>query len=321
MIKQKADNYLKTRGLIFFLILICINIIALLPITNIYVDILSHFKLQYIIIELVFLVLFVYLSIQNKKFVIFSIVSLMFIGINFYDARVYFGKPPINTSNNSIKLALFNVLTQNDNYNLLTRRITAQNPEVIILQEIDNNWLKNTAQIKKEYPYCIEYPRDDNFGIALYSKFPFNQSKVEFWTDYRIPVVTAEIKIHNKNIWIYGIHTLPPTGRVYFKMRNEMLEKIETIVKKHQNKGVIFAGDLNTTVYSVSYKKYIKKSGLADAQVNAKTIRGTWNAKHIPFLRIPLEHVLLTPDLKSSAFTIGSDFGSDHLPVFVDLGF
>ena len=78
MIKQKADNYLKTRGLIFFLILICINIIALLPITNIYVDILSHFKLQYIIIELVFLVLFVYLSIQNKKFVIFFIVSLMY---------------------------------------------------------------------------------------------------------------------------------------------------------------------------------------------------------------------------------------------------
>ena len=37
--KEKIDNYLKTRGLLFFVIFICVNIIAVLPVNNIIVDI------------------------------------------------------------------------------------------------------------------------------------------------------------------------------------------------------------------------------------------------------------------------------------------
>ena len=40
IMKDKIDNYLKTRGLLFFVIFICVNIIAVLPVNNIIVDIL-----------------------------------------------------------------------------------------------------------------------------------------------------------------------------------------------------------------------------------------------------------------------------------------
>ena len=39
IMKDKIDNYLKTRGLLFFVIFICVNIIAVLPVNNIIVDI------------------------------------------------------------------------------------------------------------------------------------------------------------------------------------------------------------------------------------------------------------------------------------------
>ena len=84
---------------------------------------------------------------------------------------------------------------------------------------------------------------------------------------------------------------------------------------------LIIAGDLNTSAYSISYKKYIKSSNLKDAQILAKTLKGTWNAKHFPFMRISLEHVLVSPEIKVQSFDIGKNFGSDHLPVFVDLSF
>ena len=318
--KSKIDNYLKTRGLFFFIVFIFFNIAGLLPLENIAIDIFSHFKFQYILINIFFLFLFVYLSFQNRKFLICSFVSLILICFNFADVTVYLGKSEVVKSDNAIKLALFNVLTKNDKYNQLKLMINEQKPDIIILQEVDEVWLENIKELKKDYPYFLEYPRLDNFGIALYSKFPLRKPKIETWTDYEVPVITAEIKSNGNILKIYGVHTLPPTGNEYFRVRNEMLSKINEIFSD-SNHPLIIAGDLNTSVYSISYKKYIKSSNLKDAQILAKTLKGTWNAKHFPFMRISLEHVLVSPEIKVQSFDIGKNFGSDHLPVFVDLSF
>lgn len=318
--KSKIDNYLKTRGLFFFIVFIFFNIAGLLPLENIAIDIFSHFKFQYILINIFFLFLFVYLSFQNRKFLICSFVSLILICFNFADVTVYLGKSDIVQSDNSIKIALFNVLTKNDKYNQFKLIINGQKPDIIILQEIDDVWLENIRELKKDYPYFLEYPRLDNFGIALYSKFPLINPNIETWTDYEVPVITAEIKSNGNILKIYGVHTLPPIGKQYFRVRNEMLSKINEIFSDSKHP-LIIAGDLNTSVYSISYKKYIKSSNLKDAQILAKTLKGTWNAKHFPFMRISLEHVFISPEIKVQSFDIGKNFGSDHLPVFVDLSF
>ena len=318
--KSKIDNYLKTRGLFFFIVFIFFNIAGLLPLENIAIDIFSHFKFQYILINIFFLFLFVYLSFQNRKFLICSFVSLILICFNFAAVTVYLGKSGVVKFDNAIKLALFNVLTKNNKYNQLKLMINEQNPDIIILQEVDDVWLENIRELKKDYPYFLEYPRLDNFGIALYSKFPIINSKIETWTDYEVPVITAEIKSNGNILKIYGVHTLPPTSNEYFRVRNEMLSKINEIFSDSKHP-LIIAGDLNTSVYSISYKKYIKSSNLKDAQILAKTLKGTWNAKHFPFMRISLEHVFISPEIKVQSFDIGKNFGSDHLPVFVDLSF
>ena len=69
--KEKIDNYLKTRGLLFFVIFICVNIIAVLPVNNIIVDIFSHFRLQYLIFS------FIYIFILFKQ-KIYSLLFCMF---------------------------------------------------------------------------------------------------------------------------------------------------------------------------------------------------------------------------------------------------
>ena len=318
--KSKIDNYLKTRGLFFFIVFIFFNIAGLLPLENIAIDIFSHFKFQYILINIFFLFLFVYLSFQNRKFLICSFVSLILICFNFAEVTVYLGKSDIVQSDGSIKIALFNVLTKNNKYNQLKLIINEQKPDIIILQEVDDVWLENIKELKNDYPYFLEYSRLDNFGIALYSKFPLRNSKIETWTDYEVPVITAEIKSNGNILKIYGVHTLPPTGNEYFRVRNEMLSKINELFSNNKYP-LIIAGDLNTSAYSISYKKYIKSSNLKDAQILAKTLKGTWNAKHFPFMRISLEHVLVSPEIKVQSFDIGKNFGSDHLPVFVDLSF
>ena len=320
--RLKIDNYLQTRGILFFIIFIFLNILALLPFENVYIDIFSHFKFQYILFEILFCLLCFYLSFQSRKFIVFIFISLLFICLNFIDVVSYIGTPQIIDSNNTIKIGLFNVLTQNNKYNSLKNEIKEHNPDIVILQEVDDIWLENIKELKNNYPYFLEHSRLDNFGIALYSKVPLINPKIEEWTDYGVPVISIELKsVDNSILKIYGIHTLPPTGREYFRVRNEMLAEINKIASSNSGEKIIFAGDFNTSIYSVSYKNYIKNSNLNDAQILAKTLKGTWNTRHFSFLRIALEHVLIPADVKLNSFQIGRDFGSDHLPIFVNLSF
>ncbi len=319
--KHKIDNYLKTRSLCVFIVFIFINILANLPYINLYADIFSHFKLQYIIVNILFFVIFIYLSFNNKKFIVCGIISILLICINFKDITPYIGNTPKFESKNTIKIALYNVLTQNKEYNKLTSQISSEMPDIIITQEVDYNWLKSINKLKKDYPYYIEHPRDDNFGIALYSKFPLHNASVENWTDYEVPVINTEIKISDKNIKLYCIHTLPPTSKEYLRIRNEMLKKIHDLKKENQNTPLIIAGDLNTTIYSFSYKKHIQSANFKEAQSIRKNIAGTWNSKFLPIFRISLEHILVNSKLNVIEFKIGKYFGSDHLPIFVNIGF
>lgn len=314
--ENKIKNYLKTRGLIFFTIFVIINILAYLNISNLFIDICSHFRLQYLLTSIIFLVIFIYVGARDKKFIILICLTIFLTLFNTYGIRHYFGHPEYSyNSEQSIKIGLFNVLTQNTNYNKLLEQIKLNDPDIVILQEVNDEWLEQLKLIKSNYPYYIENSRDDNFGIALYSKIPLKTSQIEYWTAAEVPVIHAVL---TDNIELYGVHTLPPVTKDYFNTRNEMLKKLNDI-SQTSNNGVIICGDLNTTIYSLAYKRFISSKNLKDSQMNAKNISGTWNTRFLPLLRIPLEHILYSTNFNLKDFYIGKDFGSDHLPVFATI--
>jgi len=312
--KEKFNNYLKTRGIFFFIIFIAINLIAYLNIINLFVDIFSHFRLQYLFISTVFFVIFIYLSFQNRKFIITALIALLLIGINIVGIRNYIGNKITSEPIQTVKLGLFNVLTSNTNYSKFLEQINKNTPDILILQEVNHNWLNGIEELKTIYPHTIEHPRDDNFGIALYSKKSLKKYEIEYWTEAEVPIIHA---ITDDGIEIFGIHTLPPIDKKYFSIRNSMLKKISHLSNREK---IIICGDFNTTIYSPAYKKFISKSRLNDAQICAKNIQGTWNTRYFAIFRIPLEHILYSNNFKLKSFSIGQNFGSDHLPIFAEIG-
>ncbi len=317
--KENINNYLSSRIPTLLIIFIMINIISDIPSENIISDILSHFQIQYLFISLFFILLTSYLSLINKKFLIYLFLSITILGIKIFNiSPINFTNIPNTNNSQAIKIGLFNVLTSNTNYQGLINETEEQNPDIIILQEIDDLWINNLKPLNKKYKYNIKHIRYDNFGIAMFSKLPIIDYQIEKWTGYEIPVIKAKLKLKNKDILLYAIHTLPPVSNEYLKTRNEMLKEINTISNSNKEK-IIIAGDLNTTRYSHAYKKYILNSNLYDIQTNSNNIHGTWNAKHPSFMRISLDHVLVSKDINGTDFNIGKDFGSDHLPIFVKI--
>lgn len=322
-IKNKFNNFLSKRVILLFIIFTAVNLTAILPSINFISDIFSHFIKQYLILSFLFLIIFAYLSFTNKKFLIGVFASIIFSCMNFglmYSATRQTTKAsiPENQTAENLSLGIVNVLTSNTNYEKLLKIISEQNSDILILQEIDSIWLQNIKELKYTYPYYLEHPRDDNFGIAIYSKIPLTNSEIEYWTNFEVPVIKAEIK-RGKNLYtIYGVHTLPPISKNYISTRNEMLSKISNNIEKNNN--VIVGGDLNTTIYSHAYRKIISQKRIQDAQTISKNQKGTWNTKHLPFFRISLEHVLYkNSNIQIQSFECGANFDSDHFPVFVNL--
>ncbi len=324
---EKLNGYLSSRVVFLFFVFIVVNVVANINSYSLFVDILSQFKVQYFYIGILFTIAFLYLCFVNKKFTAGAVLSVLITGFNYIDTSSSYREFHLNCvtriPENNLKIGLFNVLTSNDKYHLLLKEIKTNNPDIVILQEVDKNWLQNFGELKENYPNFIEYPREDNFGIAIYSKMPLSDKKIEYWSNHEIPVISTKIQKGNKIIKIYGIHTLPPTSKSYILTRNEMLTKIGEILgqasidKEH----IIVAGDLNTTFFSKAYSLAnppLNSAVIHDALRYAPKFKGSWNTAFVPFLRITLEHILSTGDIQPINAGFGESIGSDHLPVFAE---
>jgi endonuclease/exonuclease/phosphatase (EEP) superfamily protein YafD len=75
-------------------------------------------------------------------------------------------------------------------------------------------------------------------------------------------------------------------------------------------------GDLNMTVWSPYYKSFVEKTKLHNTRTGFG-ILPTWPAQS-PLLFIPLDHCLVSEDIKVLHTRTGRNVGSDHLPLITD---
>lgn len=266
---------------------------------------------------------FLYFSFFNKKILTGLIISFIILLFNYFEISKCCIKPDVALKSD-IKLGLFNVLTRNKHYDKLLYEINFKNPDIVILQEVNEAWLNNIEALKKDYPYFINHPREDNFGISPYSKYPLKNPTVEFWSDHYVPVIRAQIEKDKTFVTLYCVHTLPPVSNECILTRNNMLLKINNVLNNAWKNGenVIIAGDFNTTIFSEAYKRIIdtplNSYIIYDAIKYVPKMEGTWNAFHLPVFRITIEHILSIPPVFPIKTEFGHNIGSDHFPVFTE---
>jgi endonuclease/exonuclease/phosphatase (EEP) superfamily protein YafD len=79
----------------------------------------------------------------------------------------------------------------------------------------------------------------------------------------------------------------------------------------------LLVGDLNATPWSAPFRALLRGTGMRDAR-RGRGVHPTWPAGDA-LLRIPIDHVLVSPDVRVDAVRVGAPIGSDHLPLTVDL--
>ncbi|UDQ98036.1 endonuclease/exonuclease/phosphatase family protein [Lentisphaerota bacterium WC36G] len=293
-----------------------------------FLDLFAHFKMQYFILTLCFLTILIvafFLRKRKKKnskaLIIFTILTCFTLLINFLEIFPLYVAPPSSASDNSakkiIKLMHFNINTANNNYNQIENYILANNPDIVLLEEVNSSCLLALKQLEKKYPFKITYPQEDNFGIAMFSKFKMTSANLLYYGSRKIPYIRAEYLINGKNISIFGVHTLPPIGANLSKERNEMLAYLAKKIDSSQS--TIILGDLNISPFSYYFKKLLKDGNLTNSQCGFG-LQTSWPAK-LFLLRIPIDHCLISNDIQIIDRKIGSNIGSDHNSLIISLKF
>lgn len=229
----------------------------------------------------------------------------------------YIPQPLPEGTSEPIRIMTANVFTSNTDYNALISLIKENDPDIFLLQEINEEWLTALQPLKAQYPYVLAKPRNDNFGIATFSRIKFTERTSLNDRISGIPALKTVINIHGRRLVILNYHTLPPADSAHAKTRNRQLARLQEICSASEHL-LIVAGDLNTAMWSPNYRDLVREGKLKNAR-KGFGIQPTWLRARLPFFGLPLDHVLTSANIHATNFRVLPDFGSDHRPILVEL--
>ena len=216
-----------------------------------------------------------------------------------------------------IKIAQINLCAQNKHTSSTVNYLKSKSFHILSFVEMTPTWLSALEEISLDYPYKINEPQDDCFGVALWSKKPIKDHRIVAYVSTSAPSIEATLVVNNQLVTVLVTHTLPPKSALLSNCRDEQLARIGER-KELFHRDIILLGDLNNTPWSHSYKKLIQSLDLFDGR-QGFGVCASWPTVATPLL-IPIDHCLVSKRIKVEDFRLGPRVGSDHYPLEIVLG-
>ena len=223
-----------------------------------------------------------------------------------------------------LRILVSNVYTANPYRAALLTLIEREQPDIVALMEVDNAWVASLEPFLAGYPYHLLEPRSDNFGIALFSRVPLIDPRIVQIGPTPVPTILTRLDLtgqeHDSPTTLMLTHTLPPVRPRNFAERNAQLFAVGEALAERREAGdaVILLGDLNATMWSPFYTAMRDRTKLRNAR-RGFGIAGTWPADRPAWMRIPIDHALVSEQFAVAEFRVLEDIGSDHRPLLVTL--
>lgn len=275
-----------------------------------FLDLFSHFRVQYFL-GLISLGLLLLGCRRWRAAALF----FCFAGLNLSVVLpLYWGRSAVPAEGFPLRVMLLNVNTRTGDPNRVRSVVSDADPDILVLEEVDNDWITDLEWLDASYPFSVARPRQDNFGIVLFSKLPLEETEVVYIGDVGVPSIVATARMPHTKLRVLATHPLPPVGPAYSRRRNKQLARIPEYVRSPHP--VVLLGDLNVTPWNTHFRRLLDRSGLRDS-AKGYGVQPTW-PNVISLLRIPIDHCLHSDGLVVVDRMVGENTGSDHYPLIVD---
>src|SRR5690606_33147682 len=162
------------------------------------------------------------------------------------------------------------------------------------------------------YPHALIVPRNDCYGIALFSKLPLEDVQVHEMVG--APFIEAVVRTPEGPVRLFAVHASSPHTYRNFRRRNAQLARLAEDIAASPVPTVV-VGDLNTVHWDHAFRKFRKRSGLLP--VNGTSLH-TWPSIG-PVALIPLDHVLVPSGAGARSVWRFRIPGSDHRGLVADV--
>lgn len=213
-----------------------------------------------------------------------------------------------------VRIMSYNVKYGQYKHSQTTDYIMAQSPDVLIMIEPNANWEWHLSRLENAYPHSlINLDARDGYGIALFSKYPFD-GEIQIFDE--VPYIDVTLNSGGYSLRIVGVHLPNPihfwTGRwgKGRKMTREILSSIRA------NQPTLLMGDFNATPNGAICRQIVDSRKLRPLPFH-RTLLPTWFIGPVPLLQV--DHAFITDSVHALACTLGERNHSDHRPLLLDL--
>lgn len=294
-----------------------------------YFKILDFPRLQYFILAVVCLILFLLI---NKKWnwLSFLVTGGLAVSILIQGVKIgpyWFGEKTVPDAAgaeeekiNSVKVMVANILIDNDNYSEFLDLVEKTDPDLLLVMEVDQEWIDNLENIQEDYPFSMEHPLKNAYGMALYSKFPLQNKEKKFFQHEDVPSFHTKVMLPGeKEIFFHGVHPVAPIPSKKYpdnvNRKEVALSKTADMIKQ-ENIPSLVAGDFNDVSWSHTSRMFENSGNLKNIRIG----RGLYNSFDAtsPILRWPLDHFFVTEGFSVFNLERLPKFGSDHFAMMAE---
>lgn len=302
--------------LILVLIPAFFSFLNLLPQVLIWQEFICSFANYYFFHHLVTIIILFYYKnkISARKFSL-GIVCLTLASLQYFQVILPFYLPANkidfnqnNIEHQKIKILYANVQMTNTNYRLLAQQIKSLSPDIVALLEVNQDWL-NALDLNKIYTNKIELPRNDYWGLALYSNQAFEIKLLNEPSPDLPPILLAKGDDYSISL-VHLPHMLQRNGII---TRNFMLRRLVAGLK-NLGQDFILLGDFNLTPYSAKFRTL----GDFKNAMHGFGLQKSWYASN-PFLNFTIDHVFYQGKFQIKNFQTLDAIGSDHYAYYLEI--
>lgn len=274
-------------------------------------DLMSHFRWYYLLAALVW-----YAVTSRRRSRIATVFLVVAMGANAWAILPYWWPAAASSGvGEPLEIVSLNLHVDNAGKEEVLAYLRLRHPDVVVLVEVDNAWAEAIRELEPLYPYRVVEPRQGHFGIAVLSRLPLENPRVDAMAGGS-PMVIAGLPRGKNGCVLIAAHPLAPVSADWSARRDAQLAAIGALAAA-EPRPFIVAGDLNATPWSHGFRALVAARGLRDSAVG-RGVQSSWNAR-LWAPRIPIDHVLVSDEIGVKSRTVGPDVGSDHLPVEASL--
>lgn len=215
-----------------------------------------------------------------------------------------------------IRICQLNVNFGNQSYARTADYIRSHNPDVVLIEELTDEWAKAIARELPEYRYGVIATRQDPFGIGVFSRIPTEKNETRYLANYVYPANVCDFALNSTKLRLVHVHALPTISATFYDAHCKQLADLAKMLNS-EGTSLIVSGDFNSPAWS-GLMQSIMANGKLHSAASSHGWKPTWPTAFRQ-AGVGIDHCLVDDKVQADSFEVGPDVGSDHYPLCIDI--